>query len=547
MTMAGPVFISHSSRDDAIVAAIREALLSCGVEAWDDARRLAVGDQLQTEILHALDASGSLIAVLSPRTINSKWVTKEIRYAVDLQKQRGTGYKVISVMVDGVEPSGLGHWFPEEPLGLKLEVGPGGVQNVLPDLLVGLGLTLPIDARRATTVEALPIAELTLELSDPSIDRSDGTYRAAATAELTYKPAEAGARDVRSKRFRLVAPLGPIEAEDLRWYLERYVSWPSGVFQERANGVVARLPEWGRMLHKAVFEHDHAREAYEAWKRSGNGAVRRLTILVDRDLIAAGAEPVSGEGKDEERKTRQAEADEAASLLLSVPWELLHDDVGYLFQGPYPVRVRRALPNRKAKDAPTTTAPLRVLLLSPRPEDERAAYIDHRVSARPVVEALASLGELAELKLLTPPTFAALSKELDDPQRRGKPYHVVHFDGHGVYSQQTGLGALCFELAEDSGKIERRRSDIVDAAKLAEVMRDQRVPLFFLEACETAVAEKDPTASVAGTLLQGGVASVVAMSHVVLVETARRFVTAFYRELIAGRRIGEAMVEGSAI
>jgi len=537
--MPGPVFISHSSRDDTIVAAIRDALMACGVDVWDDARQLVAGDLLEPELLRVLDESRALVAVLSPRTINSKWVTKEIRYALDLQKQRGPAYKVIPVMVDGIESSGLDHWFPEEPLGLKLEVGPGGIQNALPALLDALGLSLPIDSGRAKKIEALPIADLTLELSDPFIDRSGGKHRAGATAVLIYKPAETGARDVRSRRFELVAPLGPIEAEDLRWYLERYVSWPTGVFRERAKGIEARLPEWGRMLHAAALEHQYAREAYEAWKRCGNGAVRRLTILVDRDLIAS-----SEVGDEEKKKSRQADADEAASLFLGLPWELLHDDEGYLFQGPYPVRVRRALPNRKAKPAFATAAPLRVLLISPRPEDDRAAYIDHRVSARPVVEALAPLGELAELTLLSPPTFAALTKELNEAQQRGEPYHVVHFDGHGVYSQKTGLGALCFELAEDSEKIERRRSDIVDAKELAEVMRDHRVPLFFLEACQSAVSEKDPTASVAGTLLQGGVASVVAMSHSVLIETARRFVTEFYQELLAGRRIGEAMVEG---
>lgn len=39
-------------------------------------------------------------------------------------------------------------------------------------------------------------------------------------------------------------------------------------------------------------------------------------------------------------------------------------------------------------------------------------------------------------------------------------------------------------------------------------------------------------------------ASVVAMSHSVLVETARRFVAAFYRALAGGRRVGDAMLEG---
>jgi hypothetical protein len=40
------------------------------------------------------------------------------------------------------------------------------------------------------------------------------------------------------------------------------------------------------------------------------------------------------------------------------------------------------------------------------------------------------------------------------------------------------------------------------------------------------------------------VASVVAMSHSVLVETARRFVGAFYQALAAGKRVDDAMLEG---
>ena len=54
----------------------------------------------------------------------------------------------------------------------------------------------------------------------------------------------------------------------------------------------------------------------------------------------------------------------------------------------------------------------------------------------------------------------------------------------------------------------------------------------------------NPTASVAGKLLECGVASVAAMSHSVLVETARRFVGEFYVELLAGKRIGQAMLAG---
>ena len=50
----------------------------------------------------------------------------------------------------------------------------------------------------------------------------------------------------------------------------------------------------------------------------------------------------------------------------------------------------------------------------------------------------------------------------------------------------------------------------------------------------------------AAKLLEEGVGSVVAMSHTVLVETARRFVEPFYRGLAEGQRVGDAMLAGQA-
>ena len=90
----------------------------------------------------------------------------------------------------------------------------------------------------------------------------------------------------------------------------------------------------------------------------------------------------------------------------------------------------------------------------------------------------------------------------------------------------------------------KRHSETVDCKTLSGLIKDRRVPLFFLEACQTAHAETDPTSSVAGTLLQGGAASVAAMSHTVLVETARRFVGPFYKALLQGERVGQAMLMG---
>jgi hypothetical protein len=130
------------------------------------------------------------------------------------------------------------------------------------------------------------------------------------------------------------------------------------------------------------------------------------------------------------------------------------------------------------------------------------------------------LGDLVTLTVLTPPTLPALEAELQAAADAGQPFHVVHFDVHYIYDREHGLGGLCFEDPNEQDKLQQRASALVYADKLAEVIRDHRIPLAFLEACQSAQAETDPTASVAARLLEAGVTSVVAMSHSVLVETA---------------------------
>jgi hypothetical protein len=187
------------------------------------------------------------------------------------------------------------------------------------------------------------------------------------------------------------------------------------------------------------------------------------------------------------------------------------------------VRVRRRLPNYYAQKPAITGLPIRILLVSPRPEDAQTSYIDHRISALPLIGALEGLGGLATLMILSPPTFPAFVEALRRATEAGQPFDVVHFDGHGVYDRELGLGGLCFEDPEDTQKPEKRASQLIHAKRLAEVIRDHRIPLIFLDACQSAKVEEDPTASVAARLLAEGVTAVVAMSHSVLVETARRF------------------------
>jgi len=528
------VFISHASADDVFVAELRVRLEVLGISVWVDSRELRGGSRLAPEIEQAIAEASHFVVVLSPGTVNSPWVRREIDKALEVQQGRD-GYRVIPLLLPGIRVRALGMWFPEEPVAVAVEVGAGGLSGALPALLAALGKRLPTDHKRLEEVDGRPVEELVLTLTDPRIETREGKRRAQAVAMVVYEPAGVGVRNVVSRRFVFTAPLGPIEAADVRWYLESYYLWPVGVFRQRAEGLERALPGWGQGLYEAALGDEPAREALGAWQQAADGAERRFSVQVDSDLPAGASEE------------DQALAQEAGTELLSLPWELLHDGRGWLFQGKNAVRVRRRLPNRQRQPQRPAALPVRILVVSPRPEhDDRGdpiGYIDHRISARPLVEAVDNLGDLARLTVLQPATYGALEQALRQGDE-GQPFDVVHFDGHGVYDRRLGLGGLCFEDPAGEGTWAPRRLDFVDAARLAGLVRQHRIPVVFLEACQSALTELDPTASVAARLLDEGVTSVVAMSHSVLVDTARRFVEQFYAALARGARVGTAMLAG---
>lgn len=88
------------------------------------------------------------------------------------------------------------------------------------------------------------------------------------------------------------------------------------------------------------------------------------------------------------------------------------------------------------------------------------------------------------------------SKDKGDIERLAK---ALGERGIGVWGDvlELRLGQLCFENADDAaqGKLERR-TERVDAAELGALLRERRVALFVLEACQTAMTAENPTASV---------------------------------------------------
>ena len=293
---------------------------------------------------------------------------------------------------------------------------------------------------------------------------------------------------------------------EIRWYLEVFSTWPTGPDYERAEEVKQQLTDWGRALWRSVIWHD-----------------------ADQDLDGAG---LWAEFANQAAKNKLVTIDATDPRILSLPWELLADRRGHLFARK--ISIRRRLQQATSISVRQFEPPVRLLVLVSRPDD--AGFIDPRAVSLPLLDALQSLADQVVVEFLYPPTLAALSNRLSDETL--PPVHVVHFDGHGHYDQYQGLGFLLFED-------EKHQEEMVDAHQLGTLLYDCGVPLMVLNACQSAAQkEMNPYASVATSLLQAGVGSVLAMNYSVLVVAARKFVSAFYGSLAKGLSIGRAVDQG---
>lgn len=83
----GPqLFLSHSSHNDAIVTRLAQNLNTCGVDVWNDAWELRVGDDLHRRIADAIDKSKFVGIALSRHFKESKWIEGEVHQALSREK-----------------------------------------------------------------------------------------------------------------------------------------------------------------------------------------------------------------------------------------------------------------------------------------------------------------------------------------------------------------------------------------------------------------------------------------------------------------------------
>ena len=313
-------------------------------------------------------------------------------------------------------------------------------------------------------------------------------------------------------------PLDDTALEDLRWYLEDYLRAPFGVWEDRGPRIQAMLARWGEEVFASVFGSDPARDVYQRAKD------------LHMELVIRSASP----------------------HLLGLPWELMRDPKA-------PVALELAGMSRALAVAnldATAEVPgdrLRVLMVISRPAE--TGDVGYRMIARPLVERLGTVRGRVDLTVLRPPTLSALSEALAEAVSAGEPFHVLHFDGHGVMPSRRAVrgrpsgpltmlntssaeGLLAFERPSRGG------GEHVSASKFAAVVKEGRVPVVVLNACQSGAEGKDLEASVATHLIREGCASVVAMAYSVYPVAAAEFMASFYECLFAGDTVSEAVAAG---
>jgi hypothetical protein len=231
------------------------------------------------------------------------------------------------------------------------------------------------------------------------------------------------------------------------------------------------------------------------------------------------------------RRGIRLKLDFAPAELCALPWEYLYDPQSQTFPAlsPRTPITRYTSPEQQAPPPLSFEPPLRILLASAEPADQ--GVVGTESERAQIIQAMARLQDAGKVAIES--VEHATVRGLQAALRR--PFHVLHFVGHGAYDKRTGNGML---ILED----ERGNTRAISAAQLHYLLRDTTIRLAVLNACVT--AHGPAGRSVASELMQAGLSATLAMQFAVPIDSATTFAGEFYRALADGWPVDAAVAEG---
>lgn len=287
--------------------------------------------------------------------------------------------------------------------------------------------------------------------------------------------------------------------EELRWYLEDYPRAPHGWLADRAALVQKQIGAWAHDLGSHYVPAGSS--ASGAAASAGAGDVDLLIRSDRRDRLALPWELMAGAGD------RRAISERSIVRVGSTTW------------------------NQQCVDA----GELRVLVVVARPDS--IGDVRYRSVVEPLARWLADAR--VTFTVLRPPTAEQLHAVLKRATEIGRPFHIVHFDGHGAIAPGDGEVALLFEDA-------RHRAVRVGWEALSRSLHAGAVRLCVLSACNSGTVGRTAEAALAQRLVAGPTVAVVAMAYAVSVSAAVAFSETLYESLTRGQSVSRAVARGRA-
>ncbi len=309
----------------------------------------------------------------------------------------------------------------------------------------------------------------------------------------------------------------PQVAEDIRWYLEDFLEDGDSPSQMRATRIRTAIEEAGIGLFRSLFESSP--DGARIWKK-----VQKHLPLTE--IQADVANPIPG-----------------------IPWETIRAPDTHTPLALSAASFVRTESMRRFSSPPTPIVRrvCRILLVISRPSG--TGDVAFRSVASKLFAALRN-NPAFEVIVLRPPTFSACAQALRDAARRGEPFDIVHFDGHGLHvgTGEEGGGNLPkggYIIFEDENGEEVRG---ISGREFGALIAETGTASVVLNACRSSysgastkgTSDSTAIASFATEVVRAGTCDAVAMAYNLYVSSATRFMDEFYRLLGTGEPLHTA-------